>query len=275
MTDLLDPSFSTLTRQIARSSGFVCPAYKPRCIQRRIAVRMRARGVHSYADYARLLETDPSEYESLLQVLTINVTRLYRNPETFEYLSRRVIPDLWERVPGSLSVWSAGCATGEEAYSLAVLFAEHAMRLGQMHRLSRVRVRGSDIDRQSLAVARAGSYGEQAFADMPDDVRRRWFGAGSGGVAGEELRRIVQFEERDLLSGAVPPGPHHLVLCRNVLIYFERHAQEDLLRKIHESLSPHGTLVLGKVETVIGDLRAFYEPVDTRERVYRRRSEAS
>lgn len=270
---LTNPAFDALLRKVALESGFVCPAYKPRCLDRRIAVRMRARGVHTYEDYARVLDSDPEEYQRLVQALTINVTRLYRNPETFESLAETIVPELWENVDGPLRVWSAGCATGEEVYSLAVLFAEHAERLGQLHRLSRVSVLGSDVDRPSLEAASRGEFGEIAFPDMPSDIRKRWFGDGPGGRADPLLGSIVSFEERDLLHGPIPPGPHHLVLCRNMLIYFERHAQEDLLRRIHASLAPDGVLVLGKVETIMGELRSLYDPVNTRERIYRRREE--
>lgn len=272
MTILLDQSFDALTRKIAAETGFVCPAYKPRCVQRRIAVRMRARGVHTYMDYAALLDHDPVEYERLLDALTINVTKLFRNPETFEVLGHTVIPRLWADMNGALRAWSAGCASGEEAYSLALLFAEHAERSAHPERLEHVEVLGTDIDRGSLLAAAGARYGEPSFGDMPPALRARWFGPGPGGVADPQLRSIVRFEQRDLLHETPPPGPHHLVVCRNVLIYFERDAQDALLHRMHEALVPGGYLVLGKVESIIGELRTLYEPVDLRERIYRRRS---
>lgn len=264
-------TFEGITRKIALESGFVCPAYKPRCLERRIAVRMRARGVHTYEDYARVLDSDPSEYDGLVAALTINVTRVFRNPETFVAMRERVIPGIWNGVKGRIRAWSAGCASGEEAWSLAVLFAEHAARSGAPGDVERVSILGSDIDIASLRTAQAARYQEYAFAETPAEVRGRWFGLGPGGSPHETLRSMVSFEQRDLLSPAAFPGPHHLILCRNVLIYFDRPAQDELMRRFHQVLEPGGYLVLGKVEALAGDVRGLFDPVDMRERIYRRR----
>jgi chemotaxis methyl-accepting protein methylase len=123
---------STLTRKITVERGFGCASYKEKCLSRRIAVRMRARGVHTYADYARLLDADEAEYDKLLDALTINVTKLFRNWDTYRAIAATVIPELWASETPSLRVWSAGCSSGQEAYSLAVLFHRHAASLGKL-----------------------------------------------------------------------------------------------------------------------------------------------
>jgi len=152
-----------------------------------------------------------------------------------------------------------------------VLFADNASRIAEHDRLNRLTVLGSDIDSASLRTAATGRYAEPAFVEMPPDARARWFGPGPGGEADPRLRALVRFEKRDLLHQPPPAGPHHLIVCRNVLIYFERDAQDLLFRRFHQALAPGGFLVLGKVESIIGELRTLFEPVDTRERIYRRR----
>src|SRR5689334_22365068 len=137
--ELDDVGFAALTAKIARERSFGCASYKEKCLRRRIAVRMRARGVHRFADYAALLDRDASEYERLLDALTINVTKLFRNWSTFESLARNVIPHLWEN-PGHIRVWSAGCSSGEEVYSIAATFYQHALQRNELHRLSRVTI---------------------------------------------------------------------------------------------------------------------------------------
>ncbi|MFL5604807.1 MAG: CheR family methyltransferase, partial [Gemmatimonadaceae bacterium] len=147
MNDLSDVGFAELTAKIARDRGFGCASYKDKCLRRRIAVRMRARGVHTYGDYARVLDTDGAEYDKLLDALTINVTKLFRNWETYEAIATKVVPSLWERVQPTISVWSAGCSSGEEPYSIAALFHRHAERIGALGQLpSRLKVVGTDID---------------------------------------------------------------------------------------------------------------------------------
>jgi len=270
VSDSADVGFTALTEKIAHDKGFGCASYKEKCLRRRIAVRMRARGVHTYADYARVLDSDKGEYDRLLDALTINVTKLFRNWETYAVIAERVVPALWERPIPTINVWSAGCSSGEEPYSLAALFHQHAEtagQLGELHR--RVRVLGSDIDVRCLAAAEAGAFEEGDFADTPAELRRRYFTPSAPFTIIPEVRRLVRFERRDLLAEAPPPGPHHLIVCRNVLIYFDRETQERLFDKFHAALSPDGFLVLGKVEMLLGAARTRFVAVDGRERVFR------
>ncbi|CAN5908219.1 N/A [soil metagenome] len=270
MSDPVDAAFDALTQKIARDKGFGCASYKEKCLRRRIAVRMRARGVHTYGEYARVLDTDAAEYERLLDALTINVTRLFRNWETYAVIADRVIPALWSSENAKLKVWSAGCSSGEEPYSLAALFHRHAESAGQLDDLARrVSVLGSDIDVRCLAAAEAGTFEEGDFADTPSALRQRYFAPAAPFTIVPDVRRLVRFERRDLLAEAPPPGPHHLIVCRNVLIYFDRDTQERLFEKFHSALAPDGFLVLGKVETLLGEARSRFVAVEGRERVFR------
>lgn len=263
-----DPEFEALTRKIARERGFGCASYKEKCLRRRIAVRMRARGVHTYPDYARLLDVDAREYELLLDALTINVTKLFRNWETFDAIARQVVPALWAR-EGALRVWSAGCASGEETYSLAVLLHRHAVAVGEPHRLSRVTVLGTDIDRSSLDAALRGTYAEPAFADTPREIRDAYFTPEPPHAVRDQARRLARFERLDLLRDAPPAASQHLITCRNVIIYFDRTTQEALFERFADALAPGGYLVLGKVETLLGPARNRFVTVDPRERIFR------
>jgi chemotaxis methyl-accepting protein methylase len=265
-----DDGFAELTARIAAETGFACASYKERCLRRRLAVRMRARGVHTYADYARVLDGDAHEWERLLDALTINVTKLFRDRDAFAALAREVVPTLWREVDGPIRVWSAGCASGEEVYSLAALFHHHAESLGETGRLSRVSIVGTDIDRPSLAAAAAGRYPVSAFVDTPPELRARSFTPGHPAEVVPELRSLVRFERRDLLGDAPPVDAFDLILCRNVLIYFDRDTQERLFAAFRDALRPGGFLVLGKVETLLGDSRRGFDAVVARERVFRR-----
>jgi chemotaxis protein methyltransferase CheR len=268
--DLSDAGFAALTAKIARERGFGCASYKEKCLRRRIAVRMRARGVHTYGDYADVLDVDAAEYEKLLDALTINVTKLFRNWETYAAMAEKVIPVLWASEHRTIDVWSAGCSSGEEPYSLAALFHRHAEQTHTLPALaSRLRVLGSDIDARCLAAAERGTFEEGDFADTPDDVRRRYFDPSAPFTVIPEVRQLARFERRDLLAEPAPPGAHHLICCRNVLIYFDRDTQERLFDKFHRALAPGGFLVLGKVETLLGAARTRFAPVDARERIFR------
>ncbi len=262
--------FRVLTAKIAKERGFGCANYKDGCLRRRIAVRMRARQVADYGAYVALLDSDPKEYELLLDALTINVTKLYRDAEAWDALRDQVVAPLWDSAPSRLQVWSAGCSSGEELFTLAALFHAHATRTGTLSRLRTLRILGSDIDRASLDAARRGSYPAEAFAEMPPALRERYFTPSAPFTAVPELRALVEVERRDLLQEPAPMGGLQLIACRNVVIYFGRESQEPLMRKFHAALAPGGFLMLGKVETLMGPARALFETVDQRQRLFRR-----
>jgi chemotaxis methyl-accepting protein methylase len=266
-----DPSFAALTRQISRRAGMALDAYKDKCIRRRIAVRMRACGVHSYTDYQSLLEQSPAEYERLRDALTINVTRFYRNAETWNLLRGQIIPALCGENDGELRAWSAGCSSGEEPYTLAILFAEHFQRIGRPHHIERLTIDATDIDRGSLERARAGRYGLDALAEMPGELVQAYFEpVGHERRVVERVRRRVAVAHRDLSAQSPIRQDYHLIVCRNVVIYFDRPMQERLFAAFTGALAPGGYLILGKVETLFGAAREGLELVDPRERVYRR-----
>ncbi|MCX5767025.1 MAG: protein-glutamate O-methyltransferase CheR [Gemmatimonadetes bacterium] len=262
-------AFLALTDKIARDRGFGTASYKGTCLRRRIAVRMRARGTEDYAAYSHVLDDDPAEYDQLIDALTINVTKLFRNAETWLYLREQLLPALWDSPAPELHCWVAGCSSGEEAYTLAVLWHDLLTARGELHRRSRVRIVATDIDRASLEAARVGRYAESAFAEMPAALRERYFDA--TGSAVPAVREWLTFTRHDLLQEAPPAAPLHLVTCRNVVIYFDRDAQTALLQRVHDALAPGGVLVLGKVETLLGPSRTLFDVVDQRQRVFRRR----
>ncbi len=137
-------------------------------------------------------------------------------------------------------------------------------------RVGRVDILGTDIDKPSLAAAERGEFEDGDFADTPDDLRAEYFNASSPFAVSPTIRRMVRFERRDLLADTEPAGPFDMIVCRNVLIYFDRDTQERLFDRFHRSLAPNGFLVLGKVETLLGAARGKFTAVDARERIFRR-----
>ena len=257
--------------KITRDSGFRCSSYKDKCLRRRIAVRMRAKGAFTAKEYAGVLDTDPREYERLLRSLTVNVTKFFRNPETYAAIESKVIPTLWKSNEDGIRVWSAGCASGEEPYSVAILLRKYAEETHSEDRLANIQVLGTDVDREVLGEAERAFYAESSLSETPLAFRDRYF----PGVAGlrtmlPEVRSLVRFQHDDLLAFDPPVSNVQLILCRNVIIYFEREAQDRLLAEFHRVLAPGGFLVLGKVETLLGDARGLFTPVNPRERIFRK-----
>lgn len=251
---------SALLAKIERR-GLQVTGYKQPCLRRRIAVRMRARGVHTYDAYARVLDAQPEEYDLLVDALTITVTKFFRNPETYALLRERVVPAIVAD-GGSIAVWSAGCATGEEAYSLAILFREAGA--------SRARIDATDLDANALAVLERAEYPEASLSDLPPEARARWFSAQAPYRVAPEIVRMVRPLAHDLTRDAPPQPPYRLIVCRNVVIYFDRPLQERLFRAFHDALVPGGWLLLGKVEALFGPARGLLNTEDARERLFRR-----
>lgn len=266
-----EPAFSALARKISEGAGLSLEAYKDKCVRRRIAVRMRACGVHTYADYQALLERTPLEYDRLRDALTINVTRFYRNAETWNLLRRDLMPALCASGTGEIRVWSAGCASGEEAYTIAILAAEQFDRTGRSNELARLLVDATDIDPVCLERAKAACYRPEHLSEMPGELVRRYLDPVPPDLrVAARVRERVAVRRLDLSTGRALRRDYHLIVCRNVLIYFERPVQERLFQLFVDSLAPGGHLVLGKVEGLVGPARDRLLLVDPRERVYRR-----
>lgn len=262
-----DVDFEHLRQLLLARRGFDLGMYKDRCVKRRIAVRVRACGFSAASPYLARLEGDEAEIDALLAAITINVSQFFRNPSTFRTLEKEVLPTLVRRArdagAGRLRLASIGCAGGEEPYSLALLAEE----LGASE--LEIEIRGSDISAPVLAQAERGRYDEQRLGEVPPAVRARYFVAEPGGFRlREEIRRRVQFEQQDILATEAFPAAD-LILCRNVLIYFSRVDQDRLLRRFAAALGPGGFLVLGRAETLLGEIRQLFHADYPVERIYR------
>jgi chemotaxis methyl-accepting protein methylase len=265
-----EAAFAALTRKISREAGLPLGVYKDKCLRRRIAVRMRACGASTYAEYQGVLDRMPEEYERLRDAITINVTRFYRNAETWNVLRAGSVREICRNVSGEIRVWSAGCSSGEEPYTLTMLFADQLEQEGTPERLRQVNVDATDIDRESLERARSGCYRRTTMTEVPPAWIERYFEqTGDECRVIERIRRQVNVRAADLSKDPPPGSNYHLILCRNVVIYFERPAQERVFATFAGALAPGGFLVLGKVETLFGPARDQLTLLDPRERVYR------
>jgi chemotaxis protein methyltransferase CheR len=266
-----DAGFQALIAKITRDRGFRCSSYKDKCLRRRIAVRMRAKRAATAGEYSVALDADPKEYDRLIRSLTVNVTKFFRNWDTYAVIEKAVVPDLWDRNEAETRIWSAGCSSGEEPYSIGILMHKHAAARQESARLETVKVLGTDIDADCIRDAERAFYADTALGDTPPAIREHYFPqtAGLHGML-PEVRRLASFERNDLLAYEPPLQDVHLILCRNVIIYFEREAQDALFSAFHRALAPGGYLVLGKVETLLGDARSLFSPVNARERIFRK-----
>jgi chemotaxis methyl-accepting protein methylase len=266
-----EPGFKALVEKITRDRGFRCSSYKDKCLRRRIAVRMRAKRTTTAGEYAATLDSDPREYDRLIRSLTVNVTKFFRNWDTYSVIESTVVPALWERREPETRIWSAGCSSGEEPYSMGILMHQFAAERKEPTRLDTIRILGTDIDADCLGEAERAVYADTALGDTPPVLRERYFPR----IAGlhtmlPEVKRLATFECNDLLAYEPPLTDVHLILCRNVIIYFEREAQDKLFEAFHRTLAPGGFLVLGKVETLLGEARNLFSAVNARERIFRK-----
>lgn len=258
-----------IKRHLVEARGLDLSRYKESYLRRRLLVRVRALKLPGIEAYAHHLKRHPEEIGLLERALSIKVTGFFRNRSCFATLRERVVPELLERAAARrrrVQVWSAGCATGQETYSLAALFAAAP----GAHR-SRVRILGTDVDDAALEVARGGRFAAAALiADAPEDAAPL-FSIGSDGIASPTpaLRRLVEFERESLLD-PFERGDLDLIVCRNVLIYFSLDHQETILRRFADALNTGGYLVLGRVERLFGPARAMFEVANARDRIYRR-----
>ncbi len=253
---------------VSRHASIDFRAYKVSTILRRIGRRMTVTHNHTMRDYLEYLHTSAKEVGELVQAFLINVTQFFRDAEAFDYLRTDVLPQLIEKARNrnrELRVWTAGCATGEEPYSLAMLLTD---MLGAELPEWSIKIFATDLDEAAINYARRGFYPENLLKGIPTAYRERYFERADHGYRiAKTLRQMVIFGQQDLSKSA--PFPHmDLVLCRNVLIYFTPELQDYVLNQFAFSLYPNGYLFLGKAETVRPQ-QSFYELVSKHWKVYR------
>ncbi|CAM4131208.1 CheR family methyltransferase [Nocardia ninae] len=265
-----DPALEDLLLFIRDSRGFDFTGYKRSSLTRRVRKRMQEVRVADYLDYRDLLESNAEEFRHLFNTILINVTSFFRDVEAWQYLQREVLPELIANAkPDSeIRVWSAGCSSGEEAYSLAIAFAEV---LGIEECAKRVKLYGTDVDEEALREARAGVYPAKALGQLSGELRDRYFEPiGDKFTFRSDLRRRVIFGRHDITRDA-PISRLDLLVCRNTLMYFNAEAQAQILDRFHFALREGGFLFLGKAELLLSEGERF-GVASMRQRIFRRRA---
>jgi two-component system CheB/CheR fusion protein len=264
-----DNTLEDLLIFIRDARGFDFTGYKRSSLARRIRKRMYEAGSQDYVAYRDKLESSAEEFGHLFNTILINVTGFFRDAETWTFLQREVMPELLSDIDPAreIRVWSAGCASGEEAYSLAIAFSE---ALGIEESAKRVKIYGTDVDDEALRDARVGLYSAKALEGLPSELRDKYFEQnGTQFAFRPDLRRRVIFGRHDITRDA-PISRLDLLVCRNTLMYFNVETQSQVIDRFHFALRESGYLFLGKAEMLLSDGERF-EVVSMRQRIFRRR----
>jgi two-component system, chemotaxis family, CheB/CheR fusion protein len=268
MTQDLDPDFETMLEFLRDVRGFDFTGYKRPSLMRRVCRRMEQVQIERFADYQDFLTFNADEFTALFDTILINVTGFFRDAEAWTQLSTTVVPEMLKGLPEDdpIRVWTAGCASGEEAYSIAMALAE---ALSPEVFRDRVKIYATDVDEGALSVARSAAYGEREMRNVPVKLRERYFepAAGNRWTFRPDYRRCVIFGRNDLVVDA-PISRVDLLVCRNTLMYFNALTQAKVLERFHFSLRPHGVLFLGKAEMLLSHGNLF-SPIDYRRRFFR------
>ena len=268
MNGTSDEAFEALVRYMRDSRGFDFTGYKRTSLMRRVRHRMDQAGYSTYEEYLDVLQAGSDEFAALFNTILINVTAFFRDTEAWEFVSRDVIPRLLaERGPEDpIRVWSAGCASGQEAYTLAMLLTE---AMGPDAFRQRVKIYATDIDDEALTEARAASYDARAVESVPAELLGRYFEQFNGRyLFHKDLRRAVIFGRNDLVKDA-PISRVDLLVCRNTLMYLNAETQRNVLGRLHFALAPQGTLFLGHAEMLLSHGDRF-TPLNLKNRIFRK-----
>lgn len=248
--------FRQIAELVHSEAGIVLTEAKVNLVYSRLAKRLRAIGLRTFRDYCSLIQgaEGVDERQAMIAAMTTNVTRFFRESHHFDYLRTQVLPDLIEAAHkgGKVRIWSAGCSSGEEAYSIALTI------LGlDPHASGRdIKILASDIDPEMLRRGSAGVYPVHQMGDVPQELRRKWFKivGGSGGAeleVGPEMHELVRFRELNLLREWPMKGRFDIIFCRNVMIYFDDETQNTVWGRFGDILRPGGTLCIGHSERIM------------------------
>ncbi|QKQ74914.1 CheR family methyltransferase [Nostoc sp. TCL240-02] len=261
-----DPKFENLLIYLRQSRGFDFTGYKRSTLMRRVRKRMQSLTIENFEEYLDYLEVYPEEFNYLFNTILINVTAFFRDSSAWEYLADEILPNLIrnKKTSDQIRIWSAGCASGEEAYTLAMLMAEI---LGAEEFRQRVKIYATDVDEEALNQARQAMYSAKDVQEVSDELRQKYFEiVGNRYVFRQDLRRSVIFGRHDLLQDA-PISRLDLLVSRNTLMYFNSETQGRILARFHFALNDNGYLFLGKAEMLLMHSNLF-TPIDLKNRIF-------
>ncbi|MBE9036853.1 CheR family methyltransferase [aff. Roholtiella sp. LEGE 12411] len=268
-----DPDFENLLIYLRQNRGFDFTGYKRSTLMRRVRKRMQLLSMESFGDYLDYLEVYPEEFNYLFNTILINVTDFFRDSSAWEYLAEHVLPSIVRDKQNSdqIRIWSAGCASGEEAYTLAILMAEI---LGAEEFRQRVKIYATDVDEDALNQARQAAYSAKDVQALSDELRHKYFEiVGNRYVFRQDLRRSVIFGRHDLLQDA-PISRLDLLVSRNTLMYFNSEAQGRIMARFNFALNDGGYLFLGKAEMLLMH-SSLFTPLDLKNRIFTKVSSAN
>jgi len=265
--------FIKLLEYLKSSRGFDFSGYKLASLIRRVRKRMQQVGIETYSDYIDYLEVHQDEFGPLFNTILINVTSFFRDPTAWETLAAQVLPRILEgkNAEEPIRCWSAGCASGEEAYTLAMVLAE---AIGEQDFRQRVKIYATDADDEALAEARQGSYSKAQVGGVPPELLAKYFEShGESWVFRPDLRRALIFGRHDLVQDAAI-SRLDLLVCRNALMYFNAETQAKIVARFHFALNKNGYIFLGKAETMLSHSGSF-RPESLKARIFQRASSTS
>ncbi|MBC1221059.1 PAS domain S-box protein [Nostoc sp. UCD121] len=261
-----DPKFENLLIYLRQSRGFDFTGYKRSTLMRRVCKRMQSLTIENFEEYLDYLEVYPEEFNYLFNTILINVTAFFRDSSAWEYLAEEILPNLIrnKKTSDQIRIWSAGCSSGEEAYTLAMLMAEI---LGAEEFRQRVKIYATDVDEEALNQARQATYSAKDVQAVSDELRQKYFEiVGNRYVFRQDLRRSVIFGRHDLLQDA-PISRLDLLVSRNTLMYFNSETQGRILARFHFALNDNGYLFLGKAEMLLMH-SSLFTPIDLKNRIF-------
>ncbi|MCR5733168.1 MAG: protein-glutamate O-methyltransferase CheR [Lachnospiraceae bacterium] len=237
-------TYEVFEEQVLKMTGIDLTAYKEKQMKRRIDTLIRKHNSTGYEDFLQKLKTDKALFDEFINYLTINVSEFYRNPEQWQLMDKEFLPELIGKYGKNLKVWSAACSTGDEPYSLVMALSRHIP-------MNQIRITATDIDKQVIAQAKNGLYAAKSLAGVPADMKSKYFKqVGTSYQISDEIKSRVDFKEHNLLKDRYPDRCH-LIVCRNVLIYFTDEAKEGIYRKFYDALVPGGILFIGSTEQIV------------------------
>jgi chemotaxis protein methyltransferase CheR len=257
--------FGRLIRFIEQTIGIRCSSYKEDYIKRRLLSRMRSTNCVAYQDYLNYLKANPAELEKLRNALTINVTEFFRDSDVYELIKKEIFPALIQQRK-RLHIWCAGCSTGEEPYSLAMILSD----LIAQNPLISAQIYATDIDQVVLQKAKEGLYPPKTMVKLSESQIRRHFTKLPDGnfLVKPHLKELIRFRPHDLMSGVPVAQRLDLITCRNVTIYFNEQQKDSLARMFHGALGLRGFYIMGKTEYLGRTLENLFEPYNSLQKVF-------